>query len=116
MLSALGLGAALDFSSVGFASASGFALATLGDVGFLAALAAAAPFLTAVFALVAAALTAAVEDLVASRGERRVGPVDAFFAGIMTIKEEERGLRTVINGRVGLVGRVERQTKKWRGR
>lgn len=92
VVSALGLGAALGFSSAGFATVSGFALATFGEVAFLGAgFAAAAAFLTVVFALVAAALTAAVDDFVASRGERRVGPVAAFFAGILVIEGYERG-------------------------
>jgi len=42
-----------------------------------------AALVTFFFVLETAALTAAVEDLVASRGERRVAaPVDAFLAGM----------------------------------
>lgn len=94
VVSALGFGAALGFSSAGFAAVSGFAFATFGEVAFLAGFAAAAAFLTVVFALVAAALTAAVDDFVASRGERRVGPVAAFLAGMATIEGYERGFRS----------------------
>jgi hypothetical protein len=73
-------GSAFGFAgafTLGFASASGLAFSTLGFVsfGFVAATA----FLTVALAF---APMAAVDDFVASRGERRVGPVDAFFAGI----------------------------------
>src|SRR5271170_5206316 len=97
VVSALGLGAALGLSSAGFAAASGFAFGTFGDAAFLAGSAFLTAFLTVALTLVAAALTAAVDDLVASRGERRVGPVEAFLAGILRNEDYERGLRTVID-------------------
>jgi hypothetical protein len=73
---------ALAFFSTVFASASGFVFATVGDVDFLG-FGAATAFFAAVLVLAMVALTAAVADLVASRGDLRVGPVAAFFAGIL---------------------------------
>jgi len=65
---------------------SGLAFVTLGDVGFFG-LAPAASFLTVALVFAPAA---AVEDFVASRGDRRVGPVDGFFGGIVLIKSNVR--------------------------
>jgi hypothetical protein len=81
VVSAFGFVGAFAFLTAGLVSDAGFAFAIFGEVLFLG-FAAAAAFLTVALALVPAALTAAVDDFVASRGERRVGPVDAFLAGI----------------------------------
>ena len=73
---------AFAFFSAGLASTSGFVLGIDGDVDFLG-FGAATDFFTAALVLATVALTAAVADLVASRGDLRVGPVAAFFAGIL---------------------------------
>lgn len=85
LVSVFGFAGAFAFFSAGLDSPSGFALATFGDVGFFG-FGAAAAFFTAAFAFVAVVETAAVADLVASRGDLRVGPVAAFFAGIMDVE------------------------------
>jgi hypothetical protein len=85
LASVFGFAGAFAFFSVGFDSVSGFALATFGDVGFFG-LGAAGVFFTAAFVFATAAETAAVADLVASRGDLRVGPVAAFFAGMMAVE------------------------------
>jgi hypothetical protein len=82
VVSVFGFAGAFAFLTAGLASDAGFAFAMVGEVDFFG-LAAATAFLTVVLALETDALTAAVEDFVASRGERRVGPVEAFFAGIL---------------------------------
>lgn len=84
LASVFGFAGALAFFSVGFVSASGFALVIFGDVGFFGL--GAGVFFTAAFAFATVAETAAVADLVASRGDLRVGPVGTFFAGIMDVE------------------------------
>jgi hypothetical protein len=81
VVSVFGFAGDLAFLTAGLVSDAGFAFAIFGEVVFFG-FAAATAFLTVALALVPAALTAAVDDFVASRGERRVGPVDAFLAGI----------------------------------
>ena len=79
---AAGFFVSLGFSAAGLAGSapSGFAFATVGEVGFFV-LGAAEPFFV-VFGLEIVALLA-VEAFVASRADRRVGAVAAFFAGIV---------------------------------
>jgi len=60
------------------------------------------------------ALTAAVEDLVASRGDRRVGPVDAFFGGITMIKSDVRGRVIGLKVDVGLRCLGLEEVGRWR--
>jgi hypothetical protein len=84
-VSAFGFAGALAFFSVGLDSPSGFAFAIFGEVGFFG-FGAAAVFFTAAFVFATVAETAAVADLVASRGDLRVGPVAAFFAGILDVE------------------------------
>jgi uncharacterized membrane protein HdeD (DUF308 family) len=65
----------------------------VGEVVFLS-LGAAAAFFVVVFGLATVALFA-VEDFVASRADRRVGAVVAFFAGIINLMT---GRERAING------------------
>jgi len=104
-VSAFRLGAAAFFAGsalAGFAAAfvvvaglafsSVFALGAFGSAAFLG-LTAAAAFLTVSLALVA--VVEAVEDFVASRGDRRVGAAAAFLAGIsVDIELRMEGVKT----------------------
>ena len=86
LASAFGFAGALAFFSVVLGSPSGFAFAIFGEVGFFA-FGAATAFFTAAFVFATLAETAEVDDLVASRGDLRVGPVAAFFAGIVDVED-----------------------------